>query len=122
MGSLVVLGGYGNFGRRIVAALAPESGYRILIAGRSAERAERLAAEIGGRAEPLVVDRRGRSFAQELRRADAKIVIHTAGPFQGQDYAVPRACIEAGCHYVDLADARTFVCGIGELDSRGEAQ
>lgn len=31
-----------------------------------------------------------------------------------QDYSVPRACIEAGWHYIDLADARTFVCGIGE--------
>ena len=119
MGSVVVLGGYGNFGRRIVAALASDAnaaGHRILIAGRSSERAERFAREIGGNTEPFVVDCHASSFAEALARADAKIVVHTAGPFQTQDYTVPRACIEAGAHYVDLADARTFVCGIRALD------
>jgi hypothetical protein len=47
-------------------------------------------------------------------------VISTAGPFQRQDYAVARASIEAGAHYVDIADGRDFVCGIGALD--GEAR
>lgn len=119
MGSVVVLGGYGNFGRRIVAALASDAnaaGHRVLIAGRSRERAERFAREVGGNAEPFAVDCHAPSFAEALARADAKIVIHTAGPFQTQDYAVPHACIEARAHYVDLADARAFVCGIRALD------
>src|SRR5690606_20649013 len=119
MGSVVVLGGYGNFGRRIVAALASDAnaaGHRVLIAGRSRERAERFAREVGGNAEPFAVDCHAPSFAEALARADAKIVIHTAGPFQTQDYAVPHAWIEARAHYVDLADARAFVCGIRALD------
>ncbi|WP_244161214.1 saccharopine dehydrogenase family protein [Pseudomonas anguilliseptica] len=44
------------------------------------------------------------------------LLISTAGPFQDQDYRVAQAAIAAGVHYLDLADARKFACGIGELD------
>jgi short subunit dehydrogenase-like uncharacterized protein len=41
----------------------------------------------------------------------AELVIHTAGPFQGQDYGVVAAAVAAaGAHYIDLADGRRFVC------------
>ncbi len=116
MRSVVVLGGYGNFGRRIVAALATQPEDRVLIAGRDRIQSAKLAREIGGNTEPLLLDCRSSTLADELARADAKLVIHTAGPFQAQDYAVPRACIEARAHYIDLADARAFVCGIGALN------
>jgi saccharopine dehydrogenase-like NADP-dependent oxidoreductase len=36
-------------------------------------------------------------------------VIHTAGPFQGQDYAVARSAIAAGANYIDLADGRDLL-------------
>ena len=45
------------------------------------------------------------------------LVIHAAGPFQAADYGVARLCLEIGAHYLDLADARAFVAGIGELDT-----
>jgi hypothetical protein len=63
-----------------------------------------------------VLDVRSANLAAELRRLGANVVVHAAGPFQGQDYTVPRACIEARAHSVDLADARTYVCGIRALD------
>jgi hypothetical protein len=44
------------------------------------------------------------------------VVIHTAGPYQGQDYRVAKACIEAGSHYIDLADGREFVSGFASLN------
>ena len=66
-------------------------------------------------AEPVALDCSD-DLAAELRWLDAGVVVHAAGPFQGQDYAVARACIEARAHYVDLADARGYVCGIGALD------
>jgi saccharopine dehydrogenase-like NADP-dependent oxidoreductase len=101
---VVVLGGYGNFGKLIVAALAADRDHRVIVAGRDAQRAS------------AVLDTRSSNLATELRRLGATVVIHAAGPFQGQDYAVPRACIEARAHYVDLADARGYVCGIASLD------
>ncbi len=50
-----------------------------------------------------------------LRKLGPDIVIDAAGPFQNCSSAVPQACIDAGVSYLDLADARDFVCGIGEL-------
>jgi saccharopine dehydrogenase-like NADP-dependent oxidoreductase len=100
----VVLGGYGNFGRLIAAALDADREHRVIVAGRDARRAS------------VVLDARSSSLAAELRKLRATVVVHTAGPFQGQDYAVPRACIEAGAHYIDLSDARNYVCGIQSLD------
>jgi hypothetical protein len=114
--SVIVLGGYGNFGRRIVADLARDRDHRIIVAGRDAQQARAVTDEVGGPAEPAVLDSRAPNLAAELQRLGASVVVHAAGPFQGQDYAVAQACIEAHSHYVDLADARAYVCGIGGLD------
>ena len=81
----------------------------MIVAGRDAQRAS------------VVLDTRSGNLAAELRRLGATVVVHTAGPFQGQDYAVPRACIEARAHYVDLADARGYVCGIQSLDDEARS-
>jgi hypothetical protein len=116
MGCAVVLGGYGNFGRRVVVHLARDRDHRIIVAGRDAKQARAVADEVGGLAEPAVLDSRAANLAAELKRLGASVVVHTAGPFQGQDYAVAQACIEAGSHYVDLADGRSYVCGINALD------
>jgi len=120
MKSVVVLGGYGNFGRRIVGALAHEPNTRVFVSGRNLEQATAVAQETGGSAEPLRLDAHSVDFTAELRKAGASLVVHTAGPFQGQDYSVPRACIAAGAHYIDLADGRGFVCGITALDEEAK--
>ena len=57
------------------------------------------------------------SLAETLAELVPDVVLHTAGPFQGQDYTVARACIDAGCHYVDLADGREFVTKFSQLDA-----
>lgn len=61
-------------------------------------------------------------FAAALGRAEPDIVIHTCGPFQGQDHRVANACLEAGSHYLDLADDRRFVCDIRPLDAAARAR
>jgi saccharopine dehydrogenase-like NADP-dependent oxidoreductase len=113
----IVLGGYGNFGRRVVAALAADRSYRVVVAGRDLQRAGAVADQVGSPAEAMSIHCHAPNLAAQLRRLGANVVVHTAGPFQGQDYVVARACIEAGAHYVDLADARGYVCGIDELDA-----
>lgn len=95
---VVVLGGYGNFGARICRALRDDAAIELVSAGRDPERAD------------AVLDVHASTFADDLRTLGAQLVIHTAGPFQAQDYAVARACAAAGAHYIDLADGRRFVC------------
>ena len=105
---VVVLGGYGNFGARFCRALARDPAIELVIAGRDARQAEALARTLD--AQSTALDVRATTLIDDLRRLDAQLVIHTAGPFQGQDYAVARACAQASAHYIDLADGRRFVC------------
>ena len=105
---VVVLGGYGNFGARICRALAGDPAIQLVVAGRDARRAGKLAGEL--HAGSAVIDVNADDLSQALRAVDAGLVIHTAGPFQAQGYGAARAAAEAGCHYIDLADGRRFVC------------
>ncbi len=111
----LVIGGTGNFGGTILRALAGDTALQLLIGSRDAARAQALAATLPG-AEGHAID-----ITQDLQAAFARIrpdlVIHTSGPFQDQGYSVAEACIAAGAHYLDLADARAFVAGIGALDA-----
>jgi saccharopine dehydrogenase-like NADP-dependent oxidoreductase len=107
---VVVLGGYGHFGARIVRALAKTPGIEVIAAGR---RPQSAAANLPGidlsRIQLHRLDSDAPDFAESLAATRADLVIHTAGPFQGQGYAVALACLQAGMHYIDLADGRDFV-------------
>ncbi|BEP64327.1 saccharopine dehydrogenase NADP-binding domain-containing protein [Variovorax sp. V213] len=107
---ILVLGGYGNFGARICRALAPDAAIELMIGGRDLQRATRLAQSLGGEARGVRIDIRSGDLVESLCGLGAELVIHTAGPFQNQDYRVPHAVAAAGAHYVDLADGRRFVC------------
>lgn len=107
---VLVLGGYGNFGARIVKALANDPAICLLIGGRNEARATAMVREIGSNAAAMVIDASDAQLAGRLRAQHVDLVIHTAGPFQAQGYAVAEACADAGAHYIDLADGRRFVC------------
>ena len=106
----LVLGGYGNFGARICRALAGDAAIQLCIGGRDLRQAQALAQTLGHGVQAVAVDHSAPDFAQTLRRMGVELLIHTAGPFQQQDYAVAEAAAEAGAHYLDLADGRRFVC------------
>jgi len=114
---ILILGGYGNFGSHIARSLAPEPSIQLLIGGRSRERAAAFATRLNAAnpAEAHSIDIAG-GLVDSLRGAAPDMVIHTVGPFQGQTYAVAKACIRNRCHYLDLADGREFVAGIDALD------
>jgi saccharopine dehydrogenase-like NADP-dependent oxidoreductase len=119
----VILGGYGNFGARICRALLLRPEIDVVVAGRDLQRATALAAELGPRARAAQLDAYAAGFSTQLRALGAGLVIHTAGPFQQQGYAVPEAVADAGAHYIDLADGRRFVCDFpAALDARFHAQ
>lgn len=116
---VLVLGGYGNFGQPICRALAQDAGIELLIGGRSEARATAFAESLGARG--IALDALAAGLDANLKSLGIDTLVHTAGPFQGQDYAVAQACIAAGCNYLDLADGRDFVAGIGTLDAQAQA-
>lgn len=101
---VVVLGGAGNFGARIVRALKDDTRLDIVVASRRG-----AAGGNGVRGEALDIGQA--DFAARLAALAPGLVIHCVGPFQGQDYRVAQAALAAGAHYLDLADGRAFVEG-----------
>lgn len=92
----------------------------MICAGRNRAELER---EFGARA--FVLDRIDLvAVRAALLSLKPFAVLDLAGPFQlyGDDpYAFARAVIEAGAHYIDIADAPGFVSGITALDGLAKA-
>jgi len=116
---VLIIGGYGNFGSFITRQLVRENNLQVIIAGRSLDKANQLADELdnASNVETVTLDINA-NLAEALAEIKPDIVIHTSGPFQSQDYHVASACIAQGCHYIDLADGRTFVENITTLDDQ----
>ena len=118
---ILVLGGYGHFGGRICRALVVGEDATLIVAGRDALKAEQFARALvpndAAAHESAALDYTANDLAARIRALRADAVIHTGGPFQGQGYHVARACVQAGAHYIDLADGRAFVAGITALDA-----
>lgn len=118
MSRILVIGGYGGFGARLSRRLLA-AGHEVLVAGRSMEKAAAFCAGID-RAEPVVADR-AQGIGMVLARHRPDLVIDAAGPFQTGGLTVPEACIAMRIPYLDLADGRDFVAGIGALDRDARA-
>ncbi len=122
--SVLIVGGYGGFGRRLVELLEDTSLERILVAGRSLERARAFCEGRAGTVAPVVMDR-SQSSSAVLREHAPDIVVDAAGPFQlygDNPFALVETCIELGINYLDLADSRDFVCGIDRFDEAASAK
>jgi saccharopine dehydrogenase-like NADP-dependent oxidoreductase len=118
MHTVLVLGGYGFFGERISEALASDSSVRLLVAGRNVGKAAAVAARLKlPLDQAITLEANDAGLAARLRELRVNTLIHAAGPFQTQRYTVATAAIEAGCHYIDLADGREYVTGIESLDA-----
>jgi Domain of unknown function (DUF4166)/Saccharopine dehydrogenase NADP binding domain len=121
MTGVMVVGGAGVFGSRLLEGLAATTDVSIVIAGRDRKRSEAAAAILSARypqarIETAIIDT-GTVTASDLRAAGADIVVDAAGPFQGAEPRLAKAAIEAGLDYVDLADARDFVASFPHLDA-----
>jgi hypothetical protein len=119
---VLIVGGTGVFGERLVTGLLLHTEFDVVIAGRDAAR---LAAMVqrcnalpgaAGRITALPLDTRDVT-ADLLKATGALAIVDAAGPFQGGDYRLAAATIAAGIHYIDLADARDFIAGFGVLDN-----
>ena len=117
---IIVIGGTGHFGGRICRRVVAGKNTELVVTSRSEAAARSLVDEL----RKLRPDTAINAACLDLSSADLNadlmslrpdIVVHTAGPFQGQDYRVARACIAAGSHYIDLADGRDFVQGFDRL-------
>lgn len=107
LSSAIVLGGYGTFGSIIASELA-DAGIRVVIAGRDYVRAKEAAQRLGPSHEARRVDVRKRVSCLAALRSN-RVAVNCTGPFSTMDATVINACLETGCHYVDIAESFAYV-------------
>ena len=122
---IIVIGGTGHFGGRICRRLLGEASAELVVTSRDVTRSESLVGELQQEKPAALVsaatlDQSSEEFETDLEKLEPDIVIHTAGPYQGQSYRVARACIESGSHYIDLADGREFVQSFSSLHEEAQ--
>ena len=121
--TVLVIGGYGVFGSRLVHQLLEDENFDVVVAGRSLSKAEAFCARHGGR--PAAFDIRATNLSAEIKRLAPQVVVDAAGPFQSYGdtpYRLPSACIDAGAHYLDLSDDAGFAVNIKQLDGAAKAK
>ncbi|WP_426753377.1 saccharopine dehydrogenase family protein [Myxococcus sp. Y35] len=96
-GDIIVVGGYGQVGQEVVRVLASAFPDRVVVAGRSAARAEAFARRVGEGARGLGLDVTSPSALGRL--AGAALVVMC---LDQQDTAFVEHCLRSGIDYVDV--------------------
>jgi hypothetical protein len=110
---ILLIGATGVFGSRLLALLEDDARMIFIFAGRRRDVLEKAASSGKQRHEIAVLDR-NTITADQLRELSINVVVDAAGPFQDSQTQVIDAAIQAGCHYLDLADGRAFVDNIAK--------
>jgi len=122
---IIVVGGTGHFGGRICRRIVGEPNTELVVTSRSQAKAQAIvdqlqALDLAATVSAAGLDQLSEGFESDLTALRPNLVIHTAGPYQGQNYRVAKACVQAGSHYIDLADGRDFVQGFDSLDAEAK--
>jgi hypothetical protein len=119
LSGVVVFGGYGTFGAHVCRELA-RLGSRVTVAGPRIERAEALVRSLGAPHRAVAADVAD-SASCRAALAGHSVAVHCAGAFSACSPALLDTCLEAGCHYADIADDRAYAALVrGYGDRFGE--
>lgn len=107
---ILVVGGYGAVGSAVCERLAQTVDGRVLVAGRNARAAQRLARRLGDRTEAVQLDVSKPSTYERLLR-EMSVVVNCV---EGHNLAVARRCLARSVHYVDVSATAQI---LGELQT-----
>ncbi len=105
-GQIVLFGATGYTGELAARALVTR-GARPVLAGRSAERLEALAAALGGLETQVADVSRPASVRALVARGD--VLVSTVGPFARWGGVAVEAALDAGAHYLDSTGEPAFL-------------
>ena len=112
---IVLIGATGFFGRRLAKHLATIDAIELIVTSRDAARAQALAMRLKSGDCACTIS--GFAFDSRVNAAAALaelkpfLVIDASGPFQSANYELTKASIKAGAHWIDLADASSYITG-----------
>lgn len=122
---ILIVGGYGTFGGRLVELLEHEPRVVLIVAGRSPGKASAYCKSRTNAKATLIPAQFDRTAPEDYIEAlKPDVIVDASGPFQAygtERYRLIEACIAAGIHYLDLADGSEFVKGVTQFDDAAKA-
>ena len=111
---VLVYGATGFTGRRVARRLVKDGdgSLRVGLCARSPAKLELLGIELAGTGTVVADSTDPSSVARAVARA--RVVASCAGPFARYGDPVVEACVEHGCHYVDITGETSWVRGLIE--------
>ena len=118
---ILIVGGYGTFGGRLVELLEHETRLTLLVAGRSLQRAREYCTQRSKAQATLIATFFDRIETDDRTLSELRVdlVVDASGPFQDygrERYSLIERCIRCRVNYLDLADGSEFVSGVAAFD------
>ena len=110
---VLILGGYGTFGSLLAKELLATTNHSVILGGRSSRRAQAVRSGLGhpGRVSTIEVDlSKPDLFGRALAGVDA--VVCAAGPFQQLSPQLVLNSVQAGVHWLDIADDPDWIASV----------
>lgn len=111
---ILIIGGTGVFGKRLVRHLANLENIALFVSSRSGAKAEQFVATLGSKNAQGVALEHGKNLDEHLAKINPFAVIDCSGPFQTSNYDTAQSVIKSGAHFIDLADARDYLAGFSK--------
>lgn len=109
---ILIIGGYGSYGKRITDAFSDNPNVNCIVAGRHPPKRKK---RIDDRVSYVALDCNNPTTLQTIL-PNIFAVINVRGSFNNQDYRIAEQCATFGVHYVDIADSREYVSGFSRLN------
>lgn len=116
MSQIILFGATGIFGGHVMRALAG-FGIPLRLAGRDRSKVEKLARELGPEHSAVTADLTSPDSCRAAL-AGRGLAVNCAGPFNSLGASLLEACLDAGCHYVDIAENRGYAALIRGYDAK----
>ncbi|MCC5944643.1 MAG: saccharopine dehydrogenase NADP-binding domain-containing protein [Bernardetiaceae bacterium] len=118
MKNFLIYGAYGYTGELIVEE-SIKRGLKPILAGRHAQKLKAVAERFSLEAQSFSLDDKEKLYSL-LRRDDICAVLHAAGPYIHTYTPMVEACLQTGCHYIDITGEIDVFERISSLDKRAE--
>ncbi|NOX72779.1 MAG: hypothetical protein GXP03_03850 [Alphaproteobacteria bacterium] len=114
--AILIVGGYGQVGLAIARQLAPQFPGRVIVAGRSREKAGQAAAALGQDAKARKIDVFAPVAATSLDNVALVLMC-----LDQRDTKFVEQCLTLGIHYVDITANLDFLYALEKLDPIAKA-
>jgi short subunit dehydrogenase-like uncharacterized protein len=114
----LLLYGASGYTGALIARLAAHRGLRPILAGRRRDAVAAVAAPLGLEHRVLVLED---AAALDAALAEARVVLHCAGPFAHTSRLMADACLRAGAHYLDITGEIAVFEALAARDAEARA-